>query len=64
MPPLRAELRKKGRPLPTNGLWIAAAAMEREASLLTLDAHFKTINPLVHHLSLNGPTDFPEEPKS
>ena len=39
-------LRKKGRPIPSNDLWIAAAAMERGATLLTLDSHFKNIDGL------------------
>jgi tRNA(fMet)-specific endonuclease VapC len=36
-------LRKKGRPIPSNDLWIAASALEHGAALLTLDAHFKEI---------------------
>jgi tRNA(fMet)-specific endonuclease VapC len=35
-----AYLRKNGRPIPTNDLWIAASAMEHSAELLTYDAHF------------------------
>lgn len=33
-------LRKIGRPIPTNDLWIAAVTMEYGATLLTTDAHF------------------------
>lgn len=33
-------LRKAGRPIPTNDLWIAASAMQHAATLLTADAHF------------------------
>ena len=35
-----AHLRGIGRPIPTNDLWIAAAAMEHGAELLTADRHF------------------------
>lgn len=35
-----AYLRRIGRPIPTNDLWIAAECMEYSAELLTLDAHF------------------------
>ncbi|OQA25810.1 MAG: Ribonuclease VapC1 [Verrucomicrobia bacterium ADurb.Bin345] len=33
-------LRKKGSPVPTNDLWIAACAMQAGAKILTSDAHF------------------------
>ncbi len=33
-------LRRKGLPIPTNDLWIAASALEHGAALLTRDAHF------------------------
>ena len=35
-----AALRRKGQPIPTNDLWIAASALEHGAALLTRDAHF------------------------
>jgi tRNA(fMet)-specific endonuclease VapC len=38
-----AYLRKNGRPIPTNDLWIAASAMEHSAELLTYDAHFLSV---------------------
>jgi predicted nucleic acid-binding protein len=38
-----AYLRKNGRPIPTNDLWIAASAMEHSAELLTWDAHFLNV---------------------
>lgn len=41
-----AALRRKGQPIPTNDLWIAASSLEYGASLLTLDAHFKNIDGL------------------
>lgn len=33
-------LRRKGTPIPTNDLWIAACAMQAGAVVLTSDAHF------------------------
>ena len=41
-----AGLRRKGTPIPTNDLWIAASAMESGAALLTLDAHFSHVDGL------------------
>jgi len=41
-----AGLRRKGRPIPTNDLWIAASALEHGAALLTRDAHFSQIDGL------------------
>ena len=41
-----AALRRKGKPVPTNDLWIAASALEHGAALLTLDAHFAAIDGL------------------
>lgn len=41
-----AALRRKGQPVPTNDLWIAASSLEYGASLLTFDAHFKDIDGL------------------
>lgn len=43
---ISAELRKKGRPIPTNDIWIAAHAMEAGADLLSSDAHFGHIEGL------------------
>ncbi len=40
-------LRKKGRPIPMNDVWIAASCMEHGAALLTLDAHFAEIDGLL-----------------
>lgn len=35
-----ASLRRKGRPIPTNDIWIAAHAMETGADLVSFDPHF------------------------
>jgi len=39
-------LRKKGTPMPTNDIWIAALAMREGATVLTFDAHFESITRL------------------
>jgi len=41
-----AALRRKGRPISTNDLWIAASSLEHGAALLTLDTHFQNIDGL------------------
>lgn len=41
-----ARLRAKGRPIPSNDLWIAACTLEQGAALLTLDAHFSEVDGL------------------
>ncbi len=38
-----ADLRTRGTPIPTNGIWIAAACARAGATLLTWDAHFRSI---------------------
>ena len=39
-------LRRKGRPIPTNDVWIAAHAMESGADLVSFDRHFGEIDGL------------------
>lgn len=41
-----AALRRQGRPIPTNDLWIAASCLEHGVPLLTLDAHFRDVGGL------------------
>lgn len=43
---IAAALRARGRPIPTNDIWIAAHAMETGAELLSFDAHFEAIDGL------------------
>ncbi len=48
-----ASLRRRGRPIPSNDLWIAASAAQYGLRLLTLDAHFLAVEQiLVEHLEL------------
>jgi predicted nucleic acid-binding protein len=39
-------LRRKGRPIPINDVWIASAALVRGATLVTNDAHFTYVDGL------------------
>ncbi len=41
-----ANLRKKGRPIPTNDIWIAACCQFVQGTLLTADQHFKEITEI------------------
>ena len=38
------QLRKKGKPIPTNDIWIGASALEYEANIFTFDRHFNDIS--------------------
>ena len=38
-----AQLRRKGTPIPTNDIWIAALALEHNLILYSRDAHFDKI---------------------
>ncbi len=44
---IAASLRRRGKPLPSNDIWIAAHALETGADLLTFDGHFSLIEGLV-----------------
>jgi tRNA(fMet)-specific endonuclease VapC len=41
-----AQLRREGRPTPTNDMWIAAAAIDTGGCLLTFDGHFDHVEGL------------------
>lgn len=43
---ISAGLKRKGRPIPTNDIWIAAHAMEEGADLISSDPHFGNIDDL------------------
>lgn len=40
-------LKEKGRPIPSNDLWIAAASLRHGLALATLDDHFRHIDGLL-----------------
>lgn len=44
---LRAQLRRKGRPIPDNDIWIAATASQHGLTLVSRDAHFESIDGLL-----------------
>lgn len=44
---VRLELKRKGRPIPENDIWIAATALSVRADVLTDDAHFREVDGLV-----------------
>ncbi len=48
------QLKRKGRPIPTNDLWIAASAMQHGYTIFTYDKHFRDIENL---MSCHQPTD-------
>ncbi len=41
-----AQLHKKGKPIPTNDVWIAAVAQQYDYILITVDKHFDEIGEL------------------
>lgn len=41
-----AGLYKKGKPIPTNDIWIAATAIQHDLTLISRDKHFKEIEVL------------------
>ena len=41
---IATSLRAKGRPIPTNDMWIAAHAMETGADLVSADGHFEHVD--------------------
>jgi len=40
------ELKKKGKPIPTNDIWISAVAVESGSVLVTFDKHFLNISKI------------------
>ena len=43
---IMTSLRAKGRPIPTNDVWIAAHVMETGAELVSADSHFEHVDGL------------------
>lgn len=43
---IKSRLKKKGKPLPENDIWIAAVAMQHQLALVTRDGHFDEIQEL------------------
>ena len=40
-------LRRKGRPIPTNDMWIAASALEHGLAIFSYDRHFESVDEVV-----------------
>lgn len=51
---IKDALRRKGTPVPTNDLWMAAQCMETGAVLVTYDRHFSVIDGLRLWRSVEG----------
>ena len=43
---VKDRLRRKGRPIPENDVWIAATALQRDLVLITRDSHFDHVEGL------------------
>ncbi len=43
---VKDSLKRRGKPLPINDMWIAAHALDAAASLITFDAHFDHVEGL------------------
>ncbi len=41
-----SDLSRKGKPIPTNDVWIAAICLQHNLVLATRDAHFKSVTYL------------------
>jgi tRNA(fMet)-specific endonuclease VapC len=44
---LKHELRKKGRPVPDNDIWVAAISQQHKLTLITRDQHFREFGTLM-----------------
>ena len=44
---IKASLRRKGKPIPENDIWIAALVMQHNLTLATRDRHFKDVDGLL-----------------
>jgi tRNA(fMet)-specific endonuclease VapC len=44
---IKSALKKKGKPVPENDIWIAAIAIQFNLPLFTIDKHFKEIDNIV-----------------
>jgi len=43
---IKAELKRRGRPIPENDIWIAASARRHDAILVSSDRHFDEVEGL------------------
>lgn len=47
---IKATLRRKGKPIPENDIWIAAIAVQHDLIVATRDAHFNEVDDLTTEL--------------
>lgn len=45
---IKGDLRRRGKLIPDNDIWIAAIAMQRRLTLITRDSHFSSIPGLLY----------------
>lgn len=45
-------LRKKGNPIPTNDMWIAATALQYNLALFSYDKHFQAVDGLITGMAI------------
>ena len=50
---VHAQLRRRGKPIPSNDMWVAASAREHGLVLFTRDIHFREIEGLLTAWSLD-----------
>lgn len=51
---LSAQLRRKGKPIPSNDIWIASQTLQTQTTLISFDAHFQHLESLrFRHLTSN-----------
>ncbi len=43
---IKASLRRKGKPIPENDIWISAIAMQHNLTVVTRDGHYKEVDGL------------------
>jgi len=44
---IKNQLRRKGRPIPDNDIWVAASARQHKLTLVTRDGHFDEVDGLL-----------------
>lgn len=49
-----ASLRQKGKPIPSNDLWIAASALQQGCGLCSFDKHFQAVENLIVGTTIEG----------
>jgi tRNA(fMet)-specific endonuclease VapC len=52
---IKRMLRKKGKPIPINDVWIAASCLEHGARILSFDGHFAEIDGLLRWDATQSP---------